>query len=437
MSAACALIAENVMLPKMRPISANCLRDRIAALLMNHRDGATLHGVGSICTQASAGLYRTRTSWFGEMFAGLLLASCLSFLLLVSEAHSAAPAGIRIGAWSGGPVHVGTTKQFEYCTASTTNAQGIVISYSIDRQYRWRLAFANPTWSFSQGYALNMLLRLGEKNFLRARATVNANRMLDVQTDDDLALFPALWSASMLQVTAGGLRFEFELAGSNGVFAALVDCIRQRSVRATAKNVPTFVTVDAAAREEARSLAAEILSFARIRDAQILPQVAGSWRAGLVTSTLDLVRVKGAEKMRDFVAHLIRDELGKCREGVFLVWALEEVDRTELGRMFVICPRSEGTTFSYLMAATRPQGGHYILRSSALGGGFGGVLQQSVEEMDAKLRPAFALAVKKEQQQPQSPQQPSPQATPDQTAPGSGADKDSAAPTFTSPFGRY
>ena len=354
MSAACALIAENVMLPKMRPISANCLRDRIAALLMNHRDGATLHGVGSICTQASAGLYRTRTSWFGEMFAGLLLASCLSFLLLVSEAHSAAPAGIRIGAWSGGPVYVGTTKQFEYCTASTTNAQGIVISYSIDRQYRWRLAFANPTWSFSQGYALNMLLRLGEKNFLRARATVNANRMLDVQTDDDLALFPALWSASMLQVTAGGLRFEFELAGSNGVFAALVDCIRQRSVRATAKNVPTFVTVDAAAREEARSLAAEILSFARIRDAQILPQVAGSWRAGLVTSTLDLVRVKGAEKMRDFVAHLIRDELGKCREGVFLVWALEEVDRTELGRMFVICPRSEGTTFSYLMAATRP-----------------------------------------------------------------------------------
>ena len=285
---------------------------------------------------------------------------------------------------------------------------------------------------------MNMLLQLGDKNFLRARATVNANQILDVQTGDDLALFPALWSANRLQVTAGGLRFEFELAGSNDVFAALVDCIRQRSVRATAKNVPTFVTVDAAAREEARSLAAEILSFARIRDAQILPQVAGSWRAGLVTSTLDLVRVKGAEKMRDFVAHLIRDELGKCREGVFLVWALEEVDRTELGRMFVICPGSEGTTFSYLMAATRPQGGHYILRSSALGGGFGGVLQQSVEEMDAKLRPAFALAVKKvEQRQPQSPQQPSPQATPNQTTAEPGPDRDSVAPTFTSPFGRY
>ena len=53
---------------------------------------------------------------------------------------------------------------------------------------------------------MNMLLQLGEKNFLRARATVNANRMLDVQTEDDLALFPALWSASRLQVTAGGLR---------------------------------------------------------------------------------------------------------------------------------------------------------------------------------------------------------------------------------------
>ena len=190
------------------------------------------------------------------------------------------------------------------------------------------------------------------------------------------------------------------------------------------------------AREEARSLAAEILSFARIRDAQILPQVAGSWRAGLVTSTLDLVRVKGAEKMRDFVAHLTRDELGKCRDGVFLVWALEEVDRTELGRMFVICPGSEGTTFAYLMAATRPQGGYYVLRSYALGGGFAGVLQQHVEEIDAKLRPAFALVIKKvEQQRPQSPQQPSPQAAPDQTVAEPGTDN--TAPIFTSPFGRY
>ena len=371
------------------------------------------------------------------MLVRLLLACCLSYLF-VGVAHCAAAGGIRIGAWSGGPIHSGSKKQIEHCTASATNAQEIVISYSVDRQYRWRLALSNPTWSFSPGYAMNMLLQLGDKNFLRARATVNANRILDVQTEDDLALFPALWSASRLQVTAGGLRFEFELAGGSDVFAALVDCIRQRPARATAKNVGASVTLDAAAREEVRSLATEILSFARIRDAQILPQVAGSWRAGLATSTLDVVGVKGAEKMSDFVARLVRDELGKCREGVFLVWALEEVDRAELGRTFVVCPGSEGTTFTYSMAAARPQGGYYVLRSSALGGGFAGVLQQQVEEVDAKLRPAFALAVKKiVQQQPQSPQQPSPQATPDQTAPGPGADKDSAAPTFTSPFGRY
>jgi hypothetical protein len=373
------------------------------------------------------------------MFVRLLVACCLSFLF-GSVVQCAAAGGIRIGAWSGGPVHTGSKKQFEYCTASAANGQGIVISYSIDRQYRWRLTFSNPAWSFSQGYALNMLLRLGDKNFVRARATVNADRSLDIQTEDPLALFAGLWSANRLQVTAGGLRFEFELAGGSDVLAALVDCIRQRPARAASKGSGASVTMNAAAQEEARSLAAQILSFARLRDAQIVPQAAGSWKAGVVTSALDVVRAQGPSAMRDVVMALIRDELGKCREGVFLAWALEQLDRAELGRTFVVCPGPEGTTFTYSMAAARSEGGYYVLRSSALGGGFAGVLQQSVEEMDAKLRPAFVVAIEKvdHRQPPVSQPAPPQQATPERPASsGQDADTPSAPPTFTSPFGRY
>jgi|tagenome__1003787_1003787.scaffolds.fasta_scaffold20828313_1 hypothetical protein len=386
----------------------------------------------TLYTESRASLHRGL-----GMFAKLLFAGFLS-LVSADLAYCASPGGIRIGAWSGGPIHTGSRKQFEYCAATAANAQGMVITYAVDGSYRWRLSFSNPTWSFSEGYALSVLLRLGDRILIPARATVGTNQQLDIETEDELQLFAALRSADKLQVTAGGLRLEFDLIGTSEVLAALFDCIRQRPARAETKNDKVALTVDATARAEVRSLATSVMSFSRIKDAQILSQTAGSWKSGLVTSALDVIRAPRARNMREFVPLLVSHEVGKCREGAFLIWSLDAIDQSELLRAFLVCPGLDGTTFTYMAAAARTQGGYFLLRSSAIGGGFAGVLQQQVADIDGRLRPAFMLAIKKVEQQSQSLQPlPPPDATPDARTAEPSSESDNAAPTFTSPFGRY
>ena len=331
-----------------------------------------------------------------EMLARKIIVLFCSWLLYVGAADAQSRTGHQVGNWVGAPTAASGKKQVERCTATASNAQNIAITYSIDGNYRWRLAISSPAWGFSEGYVVTMLLRLGEKVRIPARATVGASRQLEIQTEDDLALFAALWGASKLQVTAGGLTFEFDLFGNNEVLRGLLQCLPRQPMSAASKNRSGQVTLSSGT-DEVRSLAGEMLGFARIQGAQISAGPSpgsASWKAGLVTSTLSAVAgSQGSSRMHDVAAGLIRSELNRCR-GAFLVWALQEVDQTEIARTFTVCPGQDGTTFAYSAAMERAQGGFYLLQSAAIGGGFAGALQQEVEQMDARLRPAFVLAIK-------------------------------------------
>lgn len=310
-----------------------------------------------------------------------------------AQCATAAPAGIRVGGWAGGPVH-DAKKQFAYCSASATNGQGIVISYSVDAQYRWRLSFSNPTWSFSPGYSLNLLLRFSEKSgSVRARAIVNTSQMLEVHSDDDLALFAALWDANKLQVTAGGLKFEFELIGSNEILSALLRCALRQSSPPRRPNQETGLPmrVDAAISQEARELLTEILAFARLREARILPTAANSavtWKTNLITSSLGVID-GNISRMSDIPVRILDREVRHCRNEAFFAWSVLEVDGADTTRVITICAAQDGTAFTRYTLTPRGKGGIYLMTSTVTGGGFGGVLQAQLDEIDARLRSAF------------------------------------------------
>ena len=335
----------------------------------------------------------------------IALRSLLICLIVLSAAAAYAQAGrtIRIGNWSGGPSFVGAPKQLENCAASATNAQGIAISYSVDRAYRWRLAFVNPEWTFSQGYSFNVLLRVGDKGAIRARAVVAAKHTLEIQTEDDLALFAALWSAGRIQVTAGGLRFEFELVSSSEVLSALLQCVmRQASpARKATQTAAMPFRVDPNTAEETREFLSEMLGFARIRDAQILPAVAGAdrsiiaWRRDLVTGTLAVIDGTGIPKAADMTLRLFGQDVRQCRNDFFFAWSVLDVDQVEVARSLTICVAPEATRFSYYTTTSRSKGGYYLMTITAVGGGFGGVLQGQLEEAEARLRGPFVLTANK------------------------------------------
>ncbi|HKS64856.1 MAG TPA: hypothetical protein VJT13_24365 [Xanthobacteraceae bacterium] len=321
--------------------------------------------------------------------------ACILCALVSGHGHAAGSNAIRIGGWSGGPSTKGQSKQFEACVARVANPQGIIMSYSVDSQYRWRLTFSDPTWSFTEGYSLSLVLRLGDRNYLRGRAVVSGPQTLEIRTDDDLSLFSGLWTANRLQVTAGGLKFEFELISSNEVLSALLQCAMRSARGPRLKNAPPIlVSMGPSIPEEARSFANEVLAYARIKDAQMLPPQQGAiaWKAGLITTSLDLIEPSGISGLRDLPFRILERDSRKCREGFFFAWALQDIDRLQIARAVTVCPGADATNFAYHIAAPRSAGGYYVLSSTMLGGGFGGVVQQQLQDMDTRLRAVVSRA---------------------------------------------
>jgi hypothetical protein len=334
----------------------------------------------------------------------LLLVACFS-VLWIDAAGAESSATFRVGSWAGGPAFAGTPRHFEHCSGSANNAQGIAISYSVDRQYRWRLAFSNPTWSFSEGYSMSVLLRLDERGLIRGRATVTPDRMLEIHTEDDLALFAALWSANRLQITMGALRSEFELISSNEVLSALLQCAIRQLKPSRQKSVPSILfNIDPTTREEVQALTNEVLALSGLGDAQKLAysqQAAVSWKSGLVTSSLNVVDTKGIPRLADLPLYVLERDLRSCRGAGFFAWAIEQADQLEIARIFTVCGGEDATTFAYDAATPRAKGGYYLLRSVTVGSGFAGVLPQQLEAMDARLRAGLILSIRKlERQEP-------------------------------------
>jgi hypothetical protein len=225
-------------------------------------------------------------------------------------------------------------------------------------------------------------------------------RTLEVQTDDYLSLFAALWTASHLQVTAGGLKFEFELISSGEVLSTLLQCVlRQTGFARRASTAWLGTRSGPNARDEAKAIAVEMLAYARVADFQFLTstaeQTATAWKTGLVTSGVDILEPSGAKTVDDLPTKLLEVELRKCRSGFFFAWAMEEIDQSKMARSFATCQTPDGTTFVYYSAAPRPKSGFYLLSSRTSGSGFGGVVQQQLEQMDARLRSSLMLAVNK------------------------------------------
>jgi len=340
---------------------------------------------------------------FGMNWHPLVIAGCLASLM-VNGATAAATKPFRIANWSGAAYSGDQTRQFERCAASFTNAGGIVISYAVDRDYRWHLSFSNPTWNFIEGYSWNSSLKLGDGSVLRSRAVVVGSSNLEIRTEDGLSLFAALWTASQLQVTAGGLTFEFELISSNEVLSALAQCVLRQTGVAPRQNTARLAgRIDPAARDEAKAFATEILSYARIADVQMLPpsaapaegQAAAAWKTQLVTSTVDVVEAANIGRVDAMPMRIVEGDLRKCRGGFFFTSAMQEIDQLKVARTFTSCQTPESTIFVYYIAIARPKGGFYLLSSRSLGGGFGSVAQQQTELVDAKLRAVLMTAVSK------------------------------------------
>jgi hypothetical protein len=376
-------------------------------LKIGHNRLATRAGLGVHVNHCPIGLRHAMVR-IGVLAA--LIGGCLA-----QNAVAAVTDSFRIGSWTGAAHSMEQSRQFDHCSASAINANGITVSYAVS-PYRWSLTFSNVAWSFVQGLSLPLQLKFGERESVTGRAAAIDTQVLEVVVEDNMSLFTRLQSGGRLQAIAGGLTFEFQLIDSEAVLAALAQCVLRNTRTAQPakpkrpppqKVVQPALIGDATAIDELRTLAGYILGFARITDARLLTPAevpaelrAGPvWKVGLVTIALSLLRSgDGATetiKLDELPSKLVDLEAHKCREGLFFLSNLDGIDQLPAARVFTSCRTMDAVTTTYRLALPRPQGGVYLVAVTATGGGFAGAIQRQTEQTDGKIRAVIGGALRR------------------------------------------
>jgi len=156
---------------------------------------------------------------------------CVAASLLGGSAAHAANDSIRIGDWILRP-HFSEQKdkkqkekRLDRCTAQLTNADKITMIYSLDTHYMWTLELSNPSWNFPSGSKFDVSFGNRERGYFRQRVAALDPQLVRVLLPDSLNSFEAFRRVFKLDVVAGGLTTQFDLAYANQVLLALTQCV--------------------------------------------------------------------------------------------------------------------------------------------------------------------------------------------------------------------
>jgi hypothetical protein len=341
----------------------------------------------------------------------LALVGCGGLVALTSRLATAAPNTIKAANWSGGAVFQGPGKQFDRCSAASANVNGIAITYAMDRQLRWSLAISNPEWAFTNDFSLSINLDLDDRPF-RGRALVRENSSLQIEMEDQIALFATLRMAAKMRATAGGLTIELDLANSSEALSAVAQCaLKQVGLGARGGNPPVkgkpariASARDAEAQKEAAVFATVIKERAGIGGllaaADGLPGsiAAVGWKAESAGGGVTILPASAAASVIDVRNQVLELEQRRCRGEYFFVTAVETIKQVEVVRIYVACKMPELTAITYYTAVPRSKGGAYVA-TSASEQGFVLILQREAETADARLRGAVVEALRRSDQQ--------------------------------------
>jgi hypothetical protein len=351
----------------------------------------------------------------------LTLVGCVGLGVLSWRPAIGAPHAIKAANWSGGAVFTGGGKQFDRCSATSTNAKGMAITYAMDSQLRWSLAISNPDWTFTDDFSLSINLSLDGRPF-RGRALVRESKWLLIQVDDQIALFAGLRMAAQLRATAGGLVIEFDLANSSEALSAVAQCaLRQGSSSASGgpknpakgKSIRVESVPDAGAQKEVLGFANAIKGHASIGGFRVLPvadSLPGSlaavgWSAESAAGVVMIVPPNTAARPGEVKSRAIEYEQRKCRGEYFFASDIATLEQAEVARVYVACKMPESTAITYYTAVPRTKGGAYVV-TNASGQGFALILQRQTETADGKLRGAILEALRRFDQGPEARERP-------------------------------
>jgi hypothetical protein len=351
---------------------------------------------------------------------------CIAASLVSGGATQAAnDISIRIGDWTLRP-HFSEQKEkkqkekrFGRCSAQQTNADRITIIYSLDSHYMWTFELSNPSWNFPSGSKFDVSFGNLERGFFRQRVAALDPQLVRVLLPDSVNSFEAFRRLFKLDVVAGGLTTQFDLAYANEVLLALTQCVTKFGTTAKSKAAVTAwlkspigpaaaASPDPAILKETADLAAAIVAEGEIAKAGALkPNEVPDGMSGDTTWKIadNLLTISVLPKnevpaeIGDLNDLIVGGDAQKCRGGdFFAATMLDVVESATIARAYTACRTQQAAMSTYYFAMPRKQGGLYLTKSIATGIEVPPTIERTIKELDAKVRNVINVALARLQQ---------------------------------------
>jgi hypothetical protein len=340
-------------------------------------------------------------------------------LLSGGVAHAANDGGFRIGDWSGRP-HFSEQKdkrqkerRFDRCSAQQTNADKITMIYSLDSHYMWSFELSNPSWNFPSGSKFDVSFGNRDRGYFRQRVAALDPQLVRVLLPDSVNSFEAFRRLFKLDVVAGGLTTQFDLAYASQVLLALTQCVTKYGTTAKSKAAvaawlksPTGpaarASSDPAILKETADLATAIVTEGEIAKAVALKPnevpdgVSGDtvWKIADNVFTISVLpKDEVPLEIGDLNDLIVGGDVQKCRGDFFAGAMLDVVESATIARAYTACQTQQATTSTYYFVMPRRQGGLYFTKIIATNVEVTPTIERAIKDLDTKVRGVFTAAL--------------------------------------------
>jgi hypothetical protein len=343
-----------------------------------------------------------------------LIVVCVGTSLVGSSIAPAANDSFQISDWAGRAHWNQKDKRLDRCSAQLTNSDKITIIYSLDRHYMWTLELSNPSWNFPTGAVFQVAFGTGDRNYFRQQVAALNAQLVRVQLPDTVNAFEAFRRMPRLELVAGGLTSQFDMAYANEVLTTLTQCVTRfgattKSRAAIAAWLKSPIgpaarpSTDPDVQKEAAALAtsivfeAELSKAASLKQAEIPAGTTGDavWKVGENLFTVSILPKNAAPEIGDITDLIIGGNAQKCRGDFFSGATLDVIDAVDVARAYTNCRTQETTASTYYFAVPRKQGGLYLLTTIAGGVEVTPLGEKNAKEIDGKVRAVIMHALSK------------------------------------------
>lgn len=130
----------------------------------------------------------------------------------------------KLHGWLVGAYTNDSTKQFSHCAASIKYKSGILLLFSVTKDFRWMMGFANPEWQLNKGLRYKISYAVDSFPALQATAVAISPKQVVAELPSNTTLFQLFRKGRLLKVQGEGKSFGFSLDNTSSVLADVLKC---------------------------------------------------------------------------------------------------------------------------------------------------------------------------------------------------------------------